>query len=227
MTVKAIVTDIEGTTSSISFVHETLFPYASKALPEFLRNHYNEAVIGTILDDVRLEAGKPAADCEEVIEILQSWISEDKKATSLKTLQGHIWKNGYECGDFSGHVYPDAAANLQRWAADGIRLYVYSSGSVDAQKLLFGYSDAGDMQPLFRGYFDTKIGHKKEAESYRKIVHQLNMPASDILFLSDVTGELDAAATAGMQTMQLVRDDTVMPGSHPVAADFDEVTRRL
>lgn len=227
MTVRAIVTDIEGTTSSISFVHETLFPYASKALPDFVRNHKDAAVIGDILDDVRLEAGKPAADCEEIIEILQTWIAEDKKATSLKTLQGHIWKNGYESGDFSGHVYPDAVSNLQRWAADGVRLYVYSSGSVGAQKLLFGFSDAGDLQPLFRGYFDTKTGHKKEADSYRQIIHELKLPANEILFLSDVAGELDAAATAGMQTMQLVRDDTVIPGSHPIVADFDEVTRRL
>lgn len=227
MTVKAIVTDIEGTTSSISFVHETLFPYASKALPGFLRTHQRDADIAAILDDVRREADNPGADCEEIIEILQAWIAADRKATSLKTLQGHIWKNGYQSGDFSGHVYADAVSNLRQWAADGVRLYVYSSGSVGAQKLLFGYSDAGDLTPLFQGYFDTRIGHKQAVESYRKIVRALDLPANEILFLSDVADELDAAATAGMQTIQLVRDNTVVKGSHPIAADFDEVTGRL
>lgn len=227
MTVKAILTDIEGTTSSISFVHETLFPYARKALPEFLRNHQNDPAIVEIMDDVRSEAGTVDADCEDIIRILQTWMTEDRKATSLKALQGHIWKNGYECGDFSGHIYADAVNNLRRWATDGISLYVYSSGSVDAQKLLFGHSDAGDLQPLFCGYFDTQIGHKKEVGSYRAIVREVNLPASEILFLSDVAAELDAAAAAGMQTIQLVRDSAVTPGSHPTVASFDEVTTRL
>ena len=227
MTIKAILTDIEGTTSSIAFVHDILFPYASNALPEFVAEHQDEDAIAAILDDVRREADVAEASVEAVIEILQGWIATDQKVTALKTLQGHIWKHGYENGDFTGHIYADAADNLRQWAVAGIELYVYSSGSVGAQKLLFGHSDAGDLQPLFRGYFDTETGHKKEQSSYETIVRKLKVPAQQVLFLSDIAAELDAAASAGMQTVQLVRDDDVVPGTHPIAKDFAEVTQRI
>jgi enolase-phosphatase E1 len=141
----------------------------------------------------------------------------------LKTLQGHIWKRGYEQGDFTGHMYDDAVECLRRWSADGIRLFVYSSGSVGAQKLLFGFSDAGDLTPLFEGYFDTTIGHKKEVEAYREIAKSIGEGAEDILFLSDVADELDAAHAAGMQTCQLVRTEDVEIGQHPTARNFAEV----
>ena len=223
MTVKAIVTDIEGTTSSIGFVHQVLFPYASKHLPDFVRNNQADPEVMPILDAVRTEGGDTDADTDGVIEILLRWIDEDRKVTALKSLQGLIWKHGYESGDFTGHMYDDAITNLRTWAAANIDLYVYSSGSVAAQKLLFGYSDAGDLAPLFRGYFDTNIGHKRQADSYRNILEDIGLPAAEILFLSDVAEELDAAAAAGMQTFQLVRDEKVVPGSHRIAHDFDEV----
>ena len=227
MTIRAILTDIEGTTSSIAFVHEILFPYASKALPEFVRKNQHDAAIAEILAEVRAQAGTTEADVEATIGVLLGWIQEDRKVTALKALQGHIWKNGYEVGDFSGHVYPDAATNLRQWANDGIALYVYSSGSTDAQKLLFGHSEAGDLRPLFKGYFDTRIGMKREADSYASIARNLKISAGDILFLSDIAEELDAAAAVGMKTMQLIRDDDVIPGSHEIARNFDEVTRHL
>lgn len=223
MTVKAIVTDIEGTTSSIDFVHQVLFPYASKHLPDFVRNNQADPEVIPILDSVRTEAGEAGADIERVIGILLQWIADDRKVTALKALQGLIWKHGYESGDFTGHMYDDAVTNLRAWAAANIDLYVYSSGSVGAQKLLFGYSDAGDLTPLFRGYFDTNIGHKRQADSYRNILKDIGMPAAEILFLSDVAEELDAAAAAGMQTFQLVRDEKVVPGSHRIAHDFDRI----
>jgi enolase-phosphatase E1 len=223
MTLRAIVTDIEGTTSSIGFVHDVLFPYACRELPAFVRGNADVAEIAAILDDVRLESGEADASVERIIGILLGWIAEDRKATSLKTLQGHVWRRGYERGDFTGHVYPDAADRLRRWSVSGIDLYVYSSGSVGAQKLLFGYSDAGDLRPLFKGYFDTRIGHKKEAGSYRNIVREIGLRAGEILFLSDVADELDAAGAAGMRTCQLVRDEGVVVGSHAIAHDFDEV----
>lgn len=223
MTIRAIVTDIEGTTSSIDFVHKVLFPYATRELPEFVRSSQSHPDIAALLDDVRSDVQEFDAPVARVIEILLGWISEDRKATALKAIQGHVWRRGYERGDFTGHVYDDAIDRLRRWSNRGINLYVYSSGSVTAQKLLFGYSDAGDLRPLFKGYFDTRIGHKKEAESYRNIVEALGLPAADILFLSDVAGELDAAAEAGMQTTQLVRQNDVVIGSHPVAADFNDV----
>jgi enolase-phosphatase E1 len=223
MTVRAIVTDIEGTTSAISFVHDVLFPYAARELPGFVRDNACVAEVAELLDDTRREAGEAGADTERVIGILLGWIAEDRKATSLKALQGHVWRHGYERGDFTGHVYDDAVDRLRRWSVSGIALYVYSSGSVGAQKLLFGYSDGGDLRPLFSGYFDTRIGHKTEAGSYQRIVREIGIPAEEILFLSDVAGELDAAREAGMQTCQLVRDDDVVVGSHTIAHDFDEV----
>jgi len=223
MTVRAIVTDIEGTTSSIDFVHQVLFPYASRELPDFIRENQAAAEVLPLLESVRAEADEAGADVERVIAILLGWIAADRKVTALKALQGLIWEHGYASGAFTGHMYDDAVTGLRAWAAAGIELYVYSSGSVSAQKLLFGYSDAGDLTTLFRGYFDTNIGHKQEAGSYRRIVEELQHPAADILFLSDVAGELDAAATAGMQTLQLVRDDEVVPGTHRIAHDFDGV----
>lgn len=223
MKAAAILTDIEGTTSAISFVHDVLFPYASRALPAFVRAERQAEAIARLLDETREEAGEPDAPLDRVIEILLGWIAEVRKATPLKTLQGHIWRHGYLNGDFSGHVYPDAVAGLQRWSAAGIPLYVYSSGSVAAQKLLFGHSDAGDLTPLFADFFDTRVGHKKEPASYAAIAARIGVPPAQILFLSDVAAELDAARRAGMQTMQLVRDNTVIVGDHPVAHSFDEV----
>lgn len=223
MRTKAVLTDIEGTTSSIAFVHDVLFPYARKHLPRFVADHAEEPAIASLIDDVCSEAGEADANIGQVVEILKSWIDEDRKATPLKALQGRVWQHGYEAGDFTGHIYEDAVSNLRRWAASGIGLYVYSSGSVAAQKLLFGYSDAGNLSPLFNGFFDTRIGHKKEAAPYGIIVDALAAQRDEILFLSDVVEELDAAAAAGMRTVQLVRDDAVVTGSHPIATTFDDV----
>ena len=212
MTVRAIVTDIEGTTSSIAFVHEVLFPYASERLPDYVRKYCDAPDVAPLLRAVREEAEAPDADVERVIDILLEWIADDRKATPLKTLQGMVWRHGYEQGDFTGHIYDDAAEKLREWAEAGIDLYVYSSGSVGAQKLLFHYSDAGDLRPLFRGYFDTEVGPKR-----------IGIDPAEVLFLSDVADELDAAKEAGMQTTQLVRDDEVVPGDHRIARDFTEV----
>lgn len=221
--IEAILTDIEGTTSSIDFVHKVLFPYAAGALPDFVRTRGSDPEVAQLLDDVRQEAKEPDADVERLSQILLQWIAEDRKSTALKALQGRVWEAGYKNGDFSGHLYDDAAPNLRNWADRGIALYVYSSGSVKAQELLFGYSDAGDLRPLFAGYFDTRVGGKRDVASYRTIVERIGLPADAILFLSDVAEELDAAAAAGMKTTQLVRDGVVQHGRHPVAHDFNEI----
>jgi len=223
MTVRAIVTDIEGTTSSIDFVVQVLFPFASEALPGFVQSHADDPDVAAILEQARMEAGEPGATTDRLVEIMQQWIAADRKITPLKTLQGLIWRHGYESGDFTGHMYADATEWLRKWSDSGIRLYVYSSGSVAAQQLLFGHSDAGDLRPLFSGYFDTGIGHKREEVSYRAIVRELGLPAAEVLFLSDVVEELDAARAAGMQTTQIVRDDGIGTGGHPLAHAFDEV----
>ncbi|MGB5397547.1 MAG: acireductone synthase [Gammaproteobacteria bacterium] len=224
MNIKTIVTDIEGTTSSIAFVHDVLFPYASKMLPDFVRQHAHEPEIAELLDATRAEADEAQADTERCIEILLQWITEDNKATPLKALQGLIWEHGYKQSDFSGHIDEDAARNLAAWQAAGIDLYVYSSGSVKAQQLLFGHSDAGDLTPLFKGYFDTRVGHKREVDSYTAIVNDIGVPAGEILFLSDIVEELDAARDAGMQTIQLVRDEATPSDSHLVAHSFDDIS---
>ena len=223
MNIKAIVTDIEGTTSSIEFVHDILIPYASKKLPDYVRKHAQQPDMVEILANTMVEADEAEASTERCIEILMQWIAEDKKATPLKALQGMIWEHGYALCDFTGHVYEDATRNLTAWHDAGKDLYIFSSGSVKAQKLLFSHSDAGDLTPLFKGYFDTRIGNKRETESYKAIIDKIGLPADEILFLSDIVEELDAARDAGMQTIQLVRDDTTPSNSHLVAHSFDDI----
>lgn len=195
----AILTDIEGTTSSISFVKDVLFPYARRVLPGFVRQHGQRPDVRQWLDQVALEHGSICSD-EVIVETLQGWIDQDRKHTALKALQGMIWDAGYRDADFTAHIYPDTVPMLQQWRARGLPLYVYSSGSVPAQKLFFGHSDAGDLTSLFSGWFDTETGGKREAESYKRIADAIGMPAQNILFLSDVVEELDAARTAGMHT---------------------------
>ena len=227
MGIKAILTDIEGTTTSLSFVKDVLFPYADRHMGAFIQNHAREPGVAALLADVCRE---PDASCQPddvpaLVQQLRGWIAADKKVSPLKSIQGLLWAHGYRQGDFTGHVYPDAAHYLRQWHAQGLHLYVYSSGSVHAQQLLFAYSDAGDLTPLFSGYFDTGIGHKQEAGSYRQIVAELGLPAGQILFLSDVAAELDAAALAGMQTYCLVRENQPLAGvHHRWATRFDDIS---
>lgn len=218
--IRAIVTDIEGTTSSISFVKDVLFPYARKQIPAFVRK--NEKQVIGLLDEVRAFEKNPKLSTDEVIATLQRWIDEDQKITPLKALQGMIWQAGYAAGDFKGHIYDDALEGLQRWHAAGIKLYVYSSGSVPAQKLLFGYTPRGDLTPLFSGYFDTATGPKLEAESYRKIASQINASPNTILFLSDNPQEINAATEAGMETILVDRENN-SPNS---VKNFDQIIVR-
>lgn len=221
--IRAIVTDIEGTTSSLSFVKDVLFPYAHTHLAEFVQAHGRGPVVRALLDEAHRLAGADLDDVGLVAQLIR-WIDEDKKITPLKALQGMIWEAGYRQGDFTGHVYADAVRKLRAWQAAGIRLYVFSSGSVQAQKLLFAHSDHGDLTPLFAGYFDTNIGAKKEAASYRRIAAAIGVPAAEILFLSDTKDELDAARAAGMRTAWLVRDGAADPGAeHPQAGSFDDI----
>ena len=220
--IRAVLTDIEGTTSALAFVKDVLFPYARQHLPAFVRVHASAPEIRTLLNDVGMETGSTLDD-EGIIQQLMVWMDEDRKATPLKSLQGLVWEAGYRNGDFTGHVYADAVDRLREWHARKIRLFVYSSGSIAAQKLLFKYSDYGDLMPLFSGYFDTHMGPKREAASYRAILNVIGMPGSDVLFLSDIGAELDAACAAGLHTMQLVRAGTEPAPGHEQAASFSEI----
>lgn len=222
MTIKAILTDIEGTTTDINFVHKVLFPYAYEHLPGYLRSHADDEAVQSILTEAREVLGQLDADLETLISAFLNWIEQDKKVTVLKNLQGLIWVNGYENQDFTGHLYDDAYEYLQRWQQQGIGLYVFSSGSVKAQKLLFGHSDFGDLTPLFSGYYDTHIGHKREASAYRKITDDIGLPATEILFLSDIVEELDAAREAGMATVLLARGEPVV-SDHLVVENFQQI----
>ncbi|NIF30657.1 acireductone synthase [Enterobacter sp. Cy-643] len=219
--IRAIVTDIEGTTSDIRFVHNILFPYARERLAGFVREQQNE--IAPILDDLRAEINEPQADIERLIETLFSFMDVDRKSTALKALQGLIWRDGYVNGDFTGHLYDDVLPALKAWKQQGIALYVYSSGSVAAQKLLFGYSDAGNITELFSGYFDTHVGAKREAQSYRNIAAEIGVAPEALLFLSDIHQELDAAREAGWQTVQLIRGEADDVSRHRQVNRFDHI----
>ena len=214
--IRLVLTDIEGTTSAIAFVKETLFPFAEAALEGFLAARGEEPAVAALLAEV------PGPDR---VATLRAWMADDVKATPLKTLQGMIWEAGFRDGRLRGHLWPDVAPCLRAWHAAGLGLAVYSSGSVAAQKLLFGHSAAGDLLPLFAGFFDTRIGHKREAASYAAIATALGAAPADMLFLSDVAEELDAARESGLATCQLVRagDGTLPAGRHPEAADFPAV----
>ena len=201
---RAILTDIEGTTSSISFIKDVLFPDARHALPGFVAAHRDDPDVRRWLDAVAIEHGSICSD-DIIVETLQGWIDQDRKHTALKALQGMIWEAGYRDAEFAAPIYADAATALRHWHQAGLPLHVYSSGSVPAQKLFFGHSDAGNLTPLFSGWFDTEVGGKREAPSYEAIAERIGLAPSEILFLSDVVEELDAAGLAGMQTVLVDR----------------------
>jgi len=220
----AILTDIEGTTTPIAFVRDVLFPYARTHLPAFLHAHGREPEVAALLAEAEILAdGRPA------LQALLGWMDEDAKVTPLKTLQGLIWEQGYREGALKGRVYPDVPGVLRDWHAAGIGLSVYSSGSEAAQRLIFGHSDRGDLATLFGGFFDTRVGSKRDPQSYSAIARITGLATSGFLFLSDIGQELDAAAAAGMQTCQLVRpeDGTIAWAGHTQAVDFNEVATLL
>ncbi|MEO8011923.1 MAG: acireductone synthase [Dokdonella sp.] len=223
--IRAILTDIEGTTSSIRFVKDVLFPFARERLPAFVTTHTTTPEVQHWLHEAAREADLVSASENEIIDLLIEWIDADRKSTALKALQGMIWEEGYRDRAFTAHIYPDAARRLREWHARGLRLYVYSSGSVPAQKLLFANTESGSLSGVFCGYFDTLSGSKRESQSYARIAEAIGEPAENILFLSDIVEELDAARTAGMQTTLLARAPDVCPtvARHRCVVDFDAV----
>ncbi|MCC5864605.1 MAG: acireductone synthase [Wenzhouxiangella sp.] len=220
---EVVLTDIEGTIADIDFVRKILFPYARERLPAFVRRHAQQADVAAQLDATAAQADLPRHDLAALVEQLLRWIDQDVKATPLKALQGMIWKAGYVDADFAGHLYPDARLQLQAWHEAGVPLYVYSSGSIQAQQLYFQYSDCGDVRRWFSGFFDTTSGPKKEAESYRRIASVIGQDPGAILFLSDVVEELDAAREAGMATAQICRPGNQAYGQHLRYASLAEL----
>ena len=211
--IRYVLTDIEGTTTSVKFVYDVLFPYFREHIGELRDLKQDPEVQKAFRQTVELAQsleGRRLRSEEDIISTLYRWSVEDRKITPLKTLQGLLWDKGYRSGEIKGHVYPDVASCLKNWHVQGLGLAVFSSGSVAAQKLIFGYSEAGDLSIFFSHYFDTNTGGKREAATYPKIAEELGVAAHQILFLSDIREELEAADEAGFQTVQLVR-----PGTDP------------
>jgi enolase-phosphatase E1 len=235
-----LLLDIEGTTTPTDFVYRVLFPFASRCLDSFLRQNFHDPEMRALIEALKaqqkadLEQGlgppKPSGGSEEselrsVVAYTQWLIPRDSKCGSLKALQGKIWQEGYESGELRGQVYSDVPRAFERWRRQGRRIWIYSSGSVLAQQLLFRTTTFGDLTGLIEAFFDTNIGTKADAESYRRIAASVGCPGKAVLFLSDAIKELDAARAAGMQTALCVRSerDEFSPLHHPAIRTFDEV----
>lgn len=234
---KAILLDIEGTTSSVSYVFEVLFPFARTHLDAFLQRHWEDPAVVAAAEQIARETGAAslAAWCgnasapeqqDRLAAEIRRLMDRDVKSTGLKELQGLIWKEGFLGGELRSHVYPDVPPALRSWKDAGLGVWIYSSGSIGAQKLFFGHTEEGDLLPFLHGHFDTTTGPKKEADSYRNIAREIGIPPADILFASDIVAELDAAREAGMQTVVLLRPGNAPvcePLAHAALATFSEM----
>ncbi len=234
--VRAILLDIEGTTTPVDFVYQVLFPYARAQVKGFLEHHAEAASADIELlrreheQDLNRGAGPPAwpdaPDEVDPVPYVHWLMDQDRKSTGLKSLQGKIWEEGYRSGELRGEVYPDVLPAFERWRQQQKRICIYSSGSALAQKLLFSRSTSGDLTSFIDAYFDTTTGPKKETESYRKIAKALSLDPPAIVFFSDVVAELHAAREAGMETGLCVRDESAEPpgSEHPVFRSFEEIS---
>jgi enolase-phosphatase E1 len=230
MQTRAILLDIEGTTTPISFVHDVLFPYSRLHLESFFAQHANSA---EVISDLSLLREEHTADVTAenspppLIEPYVYWlIEQDRKSPALKSLQGKIWQEGYDDGSLCSLVFADVRPAMERWRSKNVNVSIFSSGSVLAQKLLFAHSDAGDLSKFISNYFDTGVGKKTNAESYQRIAAELSLTTNQIHFVSDVLKELDAAADAGMETSLCIRPgNPIQPSSsrHPIIHNFDEL----
>lgn len=233
---KSLLLDIEGTTSSISFVHDVMFPLVRERLATFLERHWEDGSLTTALEQIEADrigreslraAGGNARKFfrERVIREVQEQMDEDRKATGLKRLQGMIWREAFVAGELKSHVYPDVPPALIDWHSRGLELRIYSSGSVESQRLFFGHTVAGDLLPYFCGFYDTTIGAKKDPASYDKIAADIGCEARQIVFISDLPGELQAARAAGFQVVLSIRPgNSAVPGQDfPQIASFAEL----
>ena len=230
MQTRAILLDIEGTTTPISFVHDVLFPYSRLHLESFLAQHAASADVVSDLARLREEHAEDVTAKNSpppLIEPYVYWlIEQDRKSPALKSLQGKIWQQGYDDGSLRSLVFADVRPAMQRWRSKNLNVSIFSSGSVLAQKLLFAHTDAGDLTKFISNYFDTGVGKKTHAESYQRIAAALSLAANQILFISDVLDELDAAAEAGMETSLCIRPgNPIQPSSsrHLIIRNFDEL----
>lgn len=237
---RALLLDIEGTTTPVEFVYEVLFPFARRRVGEFIRRHHGSAGVRADLDALRAEhradadrgheppAWREDSDdsrLESATRYVHWLMDQDRKSTALKSLQGKVWESGYRSGSLRGQIYPDVLPAFGRWRGQHRGIYIFSSGSVLAQKLLFAHTTEGDLTGHLSDYFDTTTGAKTDAASYQSISARIGSPANEILFVSDVTAELDAARDAGMQTALCVRPGSPAPESpaHKIVHTFDVI----
>lgn len=245
--INAILTDIEGTTSSINFVNDVLFPYAEKAMPEYIEAHKDDPAVAALISDVLCianddqdlkngddQAKKPEElrqfsedELELAVSTLVGWIQDQTKTEPLKVLQAQVWTSGYKNGDFTAHLYDDALNVLSEWHNQNIPIFTFSSATIKAQQLFFGYSGAGDIRYLFSDYFDASQDAKRNSTAYQVITENIAIDASETLFISDSLAELDAAKEAGFQTCLIARGDSEPSGnssnSHLSVRSFNEI----
>jgi enolase-phosphatase E1 len=225
-----VLLDVEGTTTPVEFVTGTLFPFARRRLREFLDAHADDRVLAPDLALLRLEhvaersRGQSPPPVEDLAQFVGWLMDHDRKSTGLKALQGRIWEEGYRSGELRSVVYDDVPPALARWRRAGRRIAIYSSGSIQAQRLLFGNTGSGDLTPQIAAYFDTTSGPKKEPSSYRRIAEAMDLAPESMLFISDVRAELDAAFRAGLKTLLSLRpgNEPCNPGPHPSIRSFAE-----
>lgn len=223
-----VVIDIEGTTSSTWFVQRTLYPYSRERFAAYLAAHRSRTDVEDMVQMVRDLSGEPRADDARVVWWLNHWLDDDKKMTPLKAFQGWIWDEGFARGELTSHFFDDAIPCMRRWKAAGLVLSIFSSGSVNAQRAWFGHSPEGDILWLFSNHFDTEnTGHKRVPESYRIMTGRLGVPPSQIVFLSDLVAELDAAREAGWNTVGVRREGDEYwqagVGDHPAITTFEQL----
>jgi enolase-phosphatase E1 len=235
---RGILLDIEGTVAPIAFVTDVLFPDARRELAGFLARHWGESAVTAAVERVARDAGAPSfaawagpdAQGDEqrgrLVAHLLRLMDADTKATGLKEVQGLIWAEGYRAGRLRSELFPDVAPALRAWAGRGLDVRVFSSGSVAAQQVFFAHTDAGDLSGLLRGHYDTRVGPKRAPASYRAIVADMGLAAGEVLFLSDVAVELDAAAAAGLRAGLTIRPGNAAPPPdtpHPAITSFDQI----
>lgn len=238
--VGVLLLDIEGTTTPVDFVHRVLFPFASRHLDSFLRRNLHDPQTHALIEALKAEqkahleqglcpperpGGSDQSELEWLVAYAEWLIRRDSKCGALKALEGKIWQEGYESGELRGQVYSDVPRAFERWRRQGRRICIFSSGSVLAQRLLFRTTTSGDLTVFIEAFFDTGVGAKIEAESYRRIAASLGCAERDVLFLSDVVKELDAARVAEMRTVLCLRGerDSAVPVDSTVIRTFDEV----
>ena len=226
MSLRAILLDIEGTTTPIAFVHDVLFSYARDHVKEFLAKESAAEDIVLLREEHEVDVSDAPPltnEIESVATYIEWLIKLDRKSTALKSLQGKIWRQGYQDGSLKSQVFADVAPAFERWRERGLRISIFSSGSVLAQQLLFAHTEVGDLRPFIDSYFDTKVGKKADAESYRRIAEAIGLDAQQILFISDVVVELEAANQAGMKTIMSIRPGNAAQPQYPSIRSFDEI----